>query len=424
MEPKVFALVDCNNFYASCERLFRPDLRSRPIVVLSNNDGCVVARSSEAKAAGIPMAKPIFKLRDQIQAHQVQVFSSNYTLYGDLSNRVMNVLETFSPLVEPYSIDEAFIDLSGIDTKDYDSLGKKIQERIYQWTGIPISIGIATSKTLAKIAANLSKKSKKLDGVFSLVDSPYLERALKATPIEDVWGIGPGYAERLKAYQLETAWDLHQADIHWVRKKLTVIGQRTALELHGESCIPIDSIPSLRKSVITSRSFGKPVTALSDLQEAVTFYTSRCAEKLRKSNTLAKLLTVYARSGQYEDRYKSGKDSFSLTLPEATNVTPHLVSYAMKALEKIFEPGKRYKKAGVILTDLVSSESIQLSVFDEAPTQSDQRLMHLLDDLNEKMGKGKVFIAKEGVDKGWRMKSEMRSPNYTTNWQQIPEIEI
>ncbi|MEM9933953.1 MAG: Y-family DNA polymerase [Bacteroidota bacterium] len=424
MEPKVFALVDCNNFYASCERLFRPDLRSRPIVVLSNNDGCVVARSSEAKAAGIPMAKPIFKLRDQIQAHQVQVFSSNYTLYGDLSNRVMNVLETFSPLVEPYSIDEAFIDLSGIDTKDYDSLGKKIQERIYQWTGIPISIGIATSKTLAKIAANLSKKSKKLDGVFSLVDSPYLERALKATPIEDVWGIGPGYAERLKAYQLETAWDLHQADIHWVRKKLTVIGQRTALELHGESCIPIDSIPSLRKSVITSRSFGKPVTALSDLQEAVTFYTSRCAEKLRKSNTLAKLLTVYARSGQYEDRSKSGKDSFSLTLPEATNVTPHLVSYAMKALEKIFEPGKRYKKAGVILTDLVSSESIQLSVFDEAPTQSDQRLMHLLDDLNEKMGKGKVFIAKEGVDKGWRMKSEMRSPNYTTNWQQIPEIEI
>ncbi|MEL6194502.1 MAG: Y-family DNA polymerase [Bacteroidota bacterium] len=424
MDAKVFALVDCNNFYASCERLFRPDLRRKPIVVLSNNDGCVVARSSEAKDAGIPMAKPIFKLREQIQTHQVQVFSSNYTLYGDLSNRVMQVLETFSPQVEPYSIDEAFVDLTGIQTEDYAVLGKQIKERVHQWTGIPVSIGIAPSKTLAKIAANLSKKSKKLDGVFSLVNSPYLERALKATPIGEVWGIGPGYAERLRAYQLETAWDLHEADIHWVRKKLTVIGQRTALELHGESCIPIDSVPSLRKSVITSRSFGKPVTELSDLQEAVTFYTSRCAEKLRKSNTLAKLLTVYARSGQYGDRYGSGKDSFTLSLPEATNVTPHLVTYAMKALEMIYEKGKRYKKAGVVMTDLVSSESIQLSVFNEAPTQSDQRLMHLMDDINQKIGKGKVFIAKEGVDKGWRMKSEMKSPNYTTNWQQLPEIHI
>lgn len=420
----VFALVDCNNFYVSCERVFRPDLKELPIVVLSNNDGCVVARSNEAKAIGIPMAKPLFKVRDRITEHKVAVFSSNYTLYGDMSQRVMQVLETFSPEVEPYSIDEAFVELTGIQVDDFEALGHEIRNKVKQWTGIPVSVGIARTKTLAKIAAGLAKKSAKLKGVFSLVESPWLEKALQKTPINEVWGIGRAYATKLESYGVQTAWDLHERDLAWVRKKLTVIGQRTALELRGESCLPLETILGPRKSVITTRSFGKAVTNKEELAEALTHYVSRCAVKLRQSNSLAKVMTVFAKSSSYEAGPQFFRSSQTISLPNPTDITSVLLKYALQALDKIYKEGIRYRKTGIVLMELYPKDSVQLSLFHEGASEKEHKMTDLLDKINEKMGRGTVFYAKEGIEKSWMMRSEMRSPNYSTNWDQIPLVRL
>ena len=416
-----FGLVDCNNFYASCERVFRPDLVTTPIVVLSNNDGCIVSRSAEAKAVGIPMAKPLFKVRDEIRRHGVQVFSSNYTLYGDMSRRVMEVLSQFSPEVDPYSIDEAFIDLSGVADDKLEELGRQIRNTVMKWTGIPVTIGIAPSRTLAKIAAGVAKKDPSFRGAFSVVNHPGLPDILRETPVEDIWGIGRGFADRLRQQRVTNAWQLSQANLEWVRRTLTVIGMRSAQELRGISCLDLDEADAGKRSLMFTRSFGHPVTELAELEEAVSFYTARCAEKLRAKGMVTGMMTLFIRDFQEKSWRTNGMQS-SVAFPEPTDFTPDLIRYMQTELKKLYRPGLRYKKAGVFMTELIPKDQLQLSLFAKQPRKEDQRLMKVIDELNEKMGKGTVFSGKEGSDQAWHMKSEFRSPRYSTNWSELPVV--
>lgn len=417
-----FGLVDCNNFYASCERVFRPDLATAPIAVLSNNDGCIVAMSAEAKASGIPRGKPLFKVRDEIRRHQVQVFSSNYTLYGDMSRRVMEVLGQFSPEVDPYSIDEAFIDLSGIEDEQLEEYGRTIRRTVMKWTGIPVTIGIASSKTLAKIAAGVAKKDKRLEGAFSLVNHPDINDILRETPVEDIWGIGRGSADKLRQNGISNAWKFSAANLEWVKKKLTIVGMRCAQELRGISCISLEDVEPGKRSLMFTRSFGHPVTELAELEEAVSFYTASCAEKLRGKNMVTGMLTLFLREYQAGGGWHTNKMQASVALSEPTDFTPDLLLRVQALLKPLYQKGIRYKKAGIMMTDLTPRDQIQLSIFQKQPRKEDQRLMKAIDQLNEKLGKGTVFSGKEGTNQRWHMKSEFRSPRYSTNWKEIPVI--
>lgn len=417
-----FGLVDCNNFYASCERVFRPDLAKAPIAVLSNNDGCIVAMSAEAKAVGIPRGKPLFQYRKEIREHKVQVFSSNYTLYGDMSRRVMEVLSRYSPDVDPYSIDEAFIDLSGVPDEELADLGKTIRKTVRKWTGIPVTIGIGSSRTLAKVAAGIAKRDKNLKGAFSLVDHPNLNQILKETPVEDIWGIGRGFADRLRQNGIGNALQLSTANLEWVRRKLTVVGMRCAQELRGISCVNLEEVEAGKRSLMFTRSFGHPVTDVAELEEAVSFYTARCAEKLRAKGLVTGMLTLYLREYQQGGDWHTRKMQESVTLDEPTDFTPVMIARVQDMLKGIFSEGVRYKKAGIMMSDLVARDQIQLSLFQKQPKKEDQRLMKVIDKLNEKLGKGTVFSGKEGTGQAWHMKSQFRSPRYSTNWNEIPVI--
>ncbi len=415
-----FGLVDCSNFYASCERVFRPDLRHAPIAVLSNNDGCFVAMSEEAKAAGIPRGKPLFKYRKEVREHHVQVFSSNYTLYGDMSRRVMEVLGQFTPDVDPYSIDEAFINLSGVPDDDLEALGRQIRETVWKWTGIPVTIGIASSRTLAKIAAGIAKKDPSMEGACSLVDHPQLNHILRETPVEKIWGIGRGFADRLRQNGIGNAWQLSAANLEWVRKKLTIVGMKSAQELRGISCISLEDVEPGKRSLMFTRSFGHPVTKLEEMEEAVSFYTARCAEKLRSKNLVTGMLTLYLREYKQGESWHTRKMQAHCTFSEPTDFTPKLIQQAQEILKALFEEGIRYKKAGIMLTDLADKDQIQLSLFQKEPRKEDQRLMKAIDQINDKLGRGTVFTGKEGTGHTWHMKSEFRSPRYSTNWKEIP----
>lgn len=417
-----FGLVDCNNFYASCERVFRPDLAKSPIAVLSNNDGCIVAMSAEAKAAGIPRGKPLFQYRKEIREHNVQVFSSNYTLYGDMSRRVMEVLSRFSPDVDPYSIDEAFIDLSGVPDEELAELGKTIRQTVMKWTGIPVTIGIAPSRTLAKVAAGVAKRDKNLQGAFSLVDHPNVNQILKETPVEDIWGIGRGFADRLRQNGIGNALQLSTANLEWVRRKLTIVGMRCAQELQGISCVNLEDVEPGKRSLMFTRSFGHPVTEFAELEEAVSFYTARCAEKLRAKGLVTGMLTLYLREYQQGGGWHTRKMQESVALDEPTDFTPLMIRHVQQMLTGIFVEGIRYKKAGIMMTDLAARDQLQLSLFRKQPRKEDQRLMKAIDLLNEKLGKGTVFTGKEGTDQEWQMKSEFKSPRYSTNWKEIPVV--
>lgn len=417
-----FGLVDCNNFYASCERIFRPDLATSPIAVLSNNDGCIVAMSAEAKASGIPRGKPLFKVRDEIRQHQVQVFSSNYTLYGDMSRRVMEVLSQFSPEVDPYSIDEAFIDLSGVEDDELEEYGRKIRKTVVKWTGIPVTIGIASSRTLAKIAAGVAKQDKNLEGSFSLVNHPDLNDILRETPVEDIWGIGRGSADKLRQNGIRDAWKFSTANLQWVKKKLTIVGMRCAQELRGISCVSLEDVEPGKRSLMFTRSFGHPVTDLKELEEAVSFYTASCAEKLRAKNMVTGMLTLFLREYQQGGGWHTNKMQASVALSEPTDFTPDLLLHVQAMLPQLYRKGIRYKKAGIMMTDLTPRDQIQLSIFQKQPRKEDQRLMKAIDEINEKIGKGTVFSGKEGTNQSWHMKSDFRSPRYSTNWKEIPII--
>lgn len=416
----VFALVDCNNFYVSCERVFNPKLENRPVIVLSNNDGCAVARSNEAKAIGIKMGAPFFKIRHLVDLYQVQVFSSNYTLYGDMSSRVMQTLATFTPAIEIYSIDEAFLDLDRFAFTDLTTCGKQIRQTVRQHTGIPVSIGIATSKTLAKVANRIAKKSTKADGVLDLTNPRYQDTALKRTPIEDVWGIGRRYAACLKLRGIHTARDFKYADSAMIQKKMGINGIRTQKELCGESCYTLEENPPLKKSISVSRSFKKPVVTLDDLSQAVCSYISRGAEKLRAQGSHAQAMTVYVTTNRFKPE-SFYCNSMTCSFPTPLNNTPELIKHGQAALKKIFQKGREYTKAGVLFLNLTRDGSFQQDLFDTTDRTRQACVMEVLDQINAKMGSSILKYLSTGISEktGWTTAFDYRSPAYTTNWDQI-----
>lgn len=421
---QIIALVDCNNFYCSCERVFNPKLENRPVVVLSNNDGCVVARSNEAKALGIKMGEPAFKLGEFRQQHNLAILSSNYTLYGDMSQRVMQCLAEYTPDLEIYSIDEAFLDFSGFTHKDLAAYSREIKQKIQQYTGIPISIGIATTKTLAKVANRIAKKSNKAKGVLNLVDSPYLDLALQRTEVGDVWGVGSSFTKLLEKHNIYNALELKNSDQKWIRKQRGIVGLRTVLELNGTSCIPLEEMPSDKKSTAVTRSFGKAVETLEELQEALSAYAYRAGEKLRQSQLEAASMTVFFRTGSYDKSQPYRSWGTTVSFFSSTNDSRELVNNARKVAQNLFEPGFKLKKAGVILLGLTPEGEKQLSLFEksEADKKRSQGLMQVMDTINSRYGRNTIQLASSGIQKKWQMKADYKSPRYTTNWNELPKV--
>lgn len=419
--PSVFALVDCNNFYASCERVFNPKLNGKPIVVLSNNDGCVVARSNEAKALGIGMGVPEFQIRSVLRTHRVQVFSSNYTLYGDLSQRVMETLEQFSPHIEVYSIDEAFLSLLGFARRDLTEYGRQIRRTVKQWTGIPVSVGMAETKTLAKIANRIAKRNPATGGVCDLLACPDREALLEGVAVEDVWGIGPNYARLLNQHGLTTALQLRQADDQWIRKHLGIVGVRLVYELRGHSCLDLDECPAPKQGITCSRAFGRSVCTLADMEESVSSYVSRAAEKLRGEGLAATVLTVFLMTNAFTDEPQY-RNSVTCSLPVGTDTTSELIRVALKGLRSIYRDGYRYKKAGVMCTALVSASQVQPDLFDHQDRPRSKRLMAALDAVNDRWGAGTLEYASSGLTKTWKTQFHRRSPAYTTDWNELPFV--
>ena len=416
----MFALVDCNNFYASCERVFNPALRTRPVVVLSNNDGCIIARSAEAKALGLKMGDVYYKVREMLERNNVAVYSSNYALYGDLSQRVMQTLEQFSPEVEIYSIDEAFLNLDGF--ADLPELAARIRTTVRQWTGIPVSVGIAPTKTLAKLANNTAKKKPGYNGVCILENAAVWEPILAAFEVGDVWGIGRQYAKLLHGIGVDTALKFAQLPDTWLRKHMSVVGLRTAQELRGQPCIPLELEADLKKGITVSRSFGKRITEYADLAEALCSYVSRAGEKLRRQGLQAKHMLVFMHTSPFakdavKDPYYAPQTSFAM--PTHTNYTPELIHYAEWALKKMYKPGYRYMKCGVMLTDLVQEGNHPGDLFDTRDDKRQSKLMTTMDQINAAMGTRTLFYAGTGVNRPWVGASSSKSPAYSTDWNSL-----
>lgn len=419
---KVFALVDCNNFYASCERLFRPELEGQPIVVLSNNDGCVIARSNEVKALGIKMGEPHFKLKELLTKHKVHVFSSNYALYGDLSHRVMTILQQQEPEVEVYSIDEAFISLPYTPRKVHTDYARYLKQKVKQCVGIPVAIGIGPTKTLAKVANRLAKKNALYGGVFDITDHGQIDELLANYDVEDVWGIGHQSANKLRMRGILTAKDLRDADDVWLRKKLNVTGLRTAMELRGISCMPLEMVQPDKKSIISSKSFGRPVSTLTDMKEAVATYLATAAEKLRAQGSAAGAIQVFISTNTFNHGQPQHVQSMMACLPQPSSYTPLLLKAALNCLESIFRLGFQYKKAGVMLAEIVPAAYQQINLFDPVGTEKPE-LMQAVDRINQKWGKQTVQLAAAGLTKSWRMVQYHKSPAYTTNWSELPIVQ-
>ncbi|NJB68832.1 DNA polymerase V [Desulfobaculum xiamenense] len=429
-QPAMYALVDCNNFYVSCERAFAPSLARVPVVVLSNNDGCVISRSAEAKALGIRMAEPAYKREGFFRHHGVRVFSSNYALYGDMSRRVMDTLATFAPDMEIYSIDEAFLHLTPCAGTTLTDLARAIRTRVGQWTGIPVSVGIGPSKTLAKIASRHAKRAQDCDGVFDLAAHPDPDAILAGTDVGDVWGVGRRYAEMLTRHGVRTALALRDMPDDWVRRRMTIRGLMTVHELRGVSCIPLEDAPAPRRSVLASRSFGHPVTDPTDLREAVAAHTTRAAEKLRREHLVAAHVGVFVSTNPHRPDLPQHSASRTLQLPVATAHTPTLIKAALRILDGIFRSGYAYIKAGVTLTGLEDAGTRQLSLLTIAPdpiVDTDPRgeaLMKALDGINSKWGRDTVQYAASGVAREWDMRQARLSRRFTTNWDELPIAHI
>jgi DNA polymerase V len=418
----IFALVDCNNFYVSCERIFEPSLEGRPVVVLSNNDGCVVSRSNEAKKLGIGMGVAFFKVRDLAEKHGVVALSSNYTLYADMSRRVMETLCNFTPQIEVYSIDEAFLNLSGFgdDLTDY---GRKIRRTVKQWTGMPVSIGIAETKTLAKIANRFAKRSPEADGVFELTDQARINEALARTGVEHIWGIGIRTCIKLKREGIKTALALRGVNIEWMRRRFGVTGVRTVYELRGMSCYELEDQPPAKKGITVSRMFGRKVETLEELKEAIATYASRAGEKLREEGLAAGAMIVYVTTSRFVNPQKRYFNSRGVNFQTATNYTPELIEYATGAIERLYKKGFLYAKAGLILGDIVPEGRVQGNLFDQADRQKSRKLMQAIDAVNEKLPDSPLIWATEGIDQPWQAKFGKRSKRYTTQWDELAEVE-
>ncbi|WP_051261833.1 Y-family DNA polymerase [Desulfovibrio inopinatus] len=420
---RVFALVDCNNFYVSCERVFAPKLRGKPVVVLSNNDGCIVARSEEAKRLGIGMGQPAFQCKQLFSTHDVAVFSSNYALYGDMSARVMTTLGRFSPNVEVYSIDEAFLDLAGIRHRDRHC--RKLCALIRQWTGIPVSIGIGPTKTLAKIASRIVKKQPGFQGVLDLTCHQDCDALLQSIRVDEIWGIGRRYGTMLRRFGVFTAYDFKRLDREFVRRHMSVTGLHTLLELRAIPCIDLEHAPPPKKSIMVSRSFGRRVTHLEDMREAVASYTTRAANKLRQQACVASTVLVFVQTNRFIEGEPQYAASLSQFLPEATSHTPVLIQTATELLKKLFKPGLRYKKAGVLLGGLEPEGCQQkslLSLGHEEKHEKSKALMHAVDTANAKWGRNTLSFASAGFEQDWKMRQGKRSPQFTTVWSEIPTV--
>ncbi len=420
----MFALVDCNNFYASCERVFDPRLERRPIVVLSNNDGCVIARSNEAKALGIAMGEPAFKKEDVYAKHNVAVFSSNFALYGDMSQRVMRTLAQHSAAMEIYSIDEAFLDCSGLTADGLDRFGSQLRKTVKQWTGIPVSIGVAPTKTLAKVANHIAKRLPDNSGVCVLEKEETIEYCLKKLPVEKLWGVGRRYALFLRSWGINTAWDLRRMPEGWVKENMTVVGLRLQKELKGEPCIPMEHNPQKKKEICTSRSFGTMVTELDELKQAVSMYATRCAEKLRTQNSCTNLVNVFLHTNPFRPDLPQYKNVRLVRLPVASNSTLTIVQSALRGLESIYRKGYQYKKAGVIVSGLVPSNTIQYNVFHSTDEDRHMRLMTAMDKVNDREGRDVLRVAEQGFTRRWTLRQERLSPCYTTRWADFMTIAV
>ena len=418
----MYALADCNNFYASCERVFDPSLEGRPVVVLSNNDGCVIARSQEAKDLGVRMGEPLFKCRKRIKDDSLVIRSSNYTLYDDMSRRVVESIREFIPDIEIYSIDEVFLNLEPLADRDVDLICRRARRAVLQWTGIPISIGIGPTKTLAKLANRIAKKDLSTGGVHR-VSQLEAERTetLAGVAVEDVWGIGRRWAKRLHELGIRTALDLSRVPPMEIRRGFNVVAMRTALELRGTACQEVEEVETPRRTLVRSRSFGSMVTRWEDMSEAIASHATRAAEKLRNEGGHAGRISVFVQTNRFREDLPQYGRSGSRELQPATNVTPVILAHALDLGRALWRPGYHYKKAGVVLCEL-TFEGVQGALFDQRDHERDTRLMATLDRINQRMGAKTVHPAATGFSEHqkWAMRQSFRSPRYTTRWTDIP----
>ncbi len=420
----MIAMIDCNSFYASCEQVFRPDLWGKPVVVLSNNDGCVIAANKEAKElAHIPMFEPVFKIKDVLLKNNVKFFSSNYTLYGEMSQRVMNILETFSPQVEVYSIDEAFVNLDGLEHLDLKDYGYQIKDTIFKNLGLPVGVGMAPTKVLAKLANKISKKIEKHNHVYVMDTEAKRIEALEWAKIGDIWGIGGKHACRLKNIGVFTGYDFTQLPLSWVRKEMTVVGERLWREMHGESCLDFRTIPKKKKAIGTAKSFGQKLEDLGRIEEACSYYISEVAEVLRAQKSCASYVQVFVITNYHSNVDKQYSKSMLATMPIPTNNTFALITEARKALHKIYKPGYRYKKVGVNLLGIIPQEYVQGNLFETPPKTQNPNLIKVFDAINMKYGKSTVASAMIGTRiNEWELIKKERSPRYTTQWGELLAI--
>lgn len=420
--PSVIGLVDANNFYVSCERIFAPRLEGKPVVVLSNNDGCVVARSNEVKTLGVAMGTPVHAIRALIRQHRIQVYSSNYSLYGDLSARMMTVLGQFAPRVEVYSIDEAFLDLTGFADPTLLAYAQGIVQTVRRWLGLPVSIGIGPTKVLAKVANRIAKKQKIAGGVVTLLDSNRQAEALAGLDVADLWGIGPRWAAKLRALGIDTALRLRESDPPHLRALFGVVVERLVYELRGIPCLALEEIAPPKQQIIASRSFGKPVTALDELQQAVAMHVTRAAVKLRRQGSEARGLQVFLSTNPFVLDDPQYHHTGTLELPAPTADTGLLIGQAMRGLATIYREGYRYKKTGIMLWSLSPAHRRQGALFGAGDGERSQRLMQTLDAVNARMGRGTLRFGTEGFQRSWAMRQERRSPAYTTQWSDVPVV--
>lgn len=416
----MFGLIDCNNFFASCERVFNPSLNDRPVIVLSNNDGCVIARSNEAKLLGIKMAVPFYQIESLVKQYHIAVFSTNFPLYGDMSERVMSTLSNFVPELEVYSIDEAFLYLNAIS--DHEVFGRELTQKTARWTGIPVSLGIAPTKTLAKIANHFAKKYKGYNQVCCIDTEEKRIKALRLTPINDVWGVGRRLAPKLEAEGIKTAYDLTLKSRNWIRRKMSVVGERTWLELLGVSCIGSDDLQAERQQICTSRSFGQPICTYTNLLEAIATLASLCVEKLRRQKTMTKAIYLFIQTNRFkEDSYRPAK---MIQLPFHTASETEIIGYCRQALETIYIDKIEYKRAGVILMDILPEEFVQKDLFDPIDREKQRRLTKAVDHIIQRNGRHSIQVATQGNGYKANIRQEYLSRRYTTNLNEIIEIHV
>jgi len=413
---KSIALIDVNNFYVSCERVFNPKLENKPVVVLSNNDGCAISRSNEAKSLGIKMGIPFFQIKDMVNSDKLIALSSNYTLYLDMSDRVMTLLSKFSPDQEIYSIDESFLDLTSFQSKDLIKYGQQIKTKIKQWTGLPISIGIGSTKTLSKLANHIAKKNPSFKGVCNLnvMDQDTLDTWMSHISVNEVWGVGRSLAPKLNQLRIMSVLDLKLADPDYIRQQFSIVLEKTVRELNGVMCMELKDVEEPNKEIMVSRSFGRRVNNKQELIEAITSYTSRAAERMRKQDSVASSLYVYIRTSPHDDqkRYANG---VNIPLFQPTDDSMVLTNTALLGLDHIYREGFNYQKAGVTLCNLISKHKIQGNLFNDTISHSRMKIM---DTINQRW-KGKLKLGSEGVSKEWKMKAQFKSRNYTTNWGEL-----